>query len=191
MTTLFARLSIFATFTGLGLSGCAVTPLPNNAGVAIQHAEGGGVAIHSTVAEVSPPVVVRNRPGMSPIPYKDSTLDHPNVYFEETPQSRSVIAGSALHANLSGCSFIQRYRLGTNADFTSTTNMFKYRAAMLGAERIVFIHHSEIDVSEASNYLARHEIYLRSGTNYRNSRFLSVMIGDLYDCTCNADSCRR
>ena len=169
MKTLFARLSIFATFTGLGLSGCAVTPLPNNAGVAIQSAEG----------------------GMSPIPYKDSTLDHPNVHFEETPQSRSVIAGSALHANLSGCSFIQRYRLGTNADFTSTTNMFKYRAAMLGAERIVFIHHSEIDVSEASNYLARHEIYLRSGTNYRNSRFLSVMIGDLYDCPCNADSCKR
>jgi hypothetical protein len=69
--------------------------------------------------------VVEPHPGMSPIPYKDSTLDHPNVYFEETPQSRAVIAGSALHANLAGCSFIQRYRLGTNADFTSTNNMFK------------------------------------------------------------------
>lgn len=191
MNLLINRLAICASITGL-LTGCAVTPLPNNSGVAIQNTEGGGLAVHSTVAaEVSPPVVVRNHPGMSPIPYKDSTLDHPNVYFEETPQSRSVIAGSALHANLSGCSFIQRYRLGTNADFTSTTNMFKYRAAMLGAERIVFVHHSEIDVSEASNYLARHEIYLRSGSTYRNSRFLSVMIGDLYDCPCNSDSCKR
>lgn len=135
--------------------------------------------------------VVGPHPGMSPIPYKDSTLDHPNVYFEETPQSRAVIAGSVLHANLAGCSFIQRYRLGTNADFTSTTNMFKYRASMLGAERIVFVHHSEIDVSEASQVLRSNEIVLRSGTSFRNTRFLSVMIGDLYDCPCNNDSCRK
>jgi hypothetical protein len=135
--------------------------------------------------------VVEQRPGMSPIPYKDSTLDNPNVYFEETPQSRSVIAGSVLHANLAGCSFIQRYRLGTNADFTSTTNMFKYRAAMLGAERVVFVHHSEIDVSEASQVLRTNEIVLRSGTSFRSTRFLSVMIGDLYDCPCNNDSCKK
>lgn len=135
--------------------------------------------------------VVEHHPGMSPIPYKDSTLDHPNAYFEETPQSRAVIAGSALHANLAGCSFIQRYRLGTNADFTSTTNMFKYRASMLGAERIVFVHHSEIDVSEAGQVLRSNEIVLRSGTSFRSTRFLSVMIGDLYDCPCNNDSCRK
>jgi len=184
------RTSLVAASLSAMMIGCAVTPLSNNTGIAIQGTDGSGVAVHSTASEAIPRVVVSSHPGMSPIPYKDTTLDHPNVYFEETPQSRSVIAGSALHANLAGCSFIQRYRLGTNADFTSTTNMFKYRAAMLGAERVVFIHHSEIDVSEATNYLYRHEIHLRSGTNLRSSRFLSVMIGDLYDCPCNVNSCK-
>lgn len=126
---------------------------------------------------------IQTRPIMSPIPYKDSTLSNPNMYFEETPQSKQVIAGSAIKANLAGCSFIQRYRLGTNADFTSTANVFKYRAFMLGAERVVFVHHSEIDVSEASQMLRSNEIVLTSGTSFKNTRFLSVMIGDLYDCS--------
>lgn len=93
---------------------------------------------------------VHDAPSMSVRPYKDQTLQHPNVFFEETPQSRAVVAGSVLHANLAGCSFIQRYRLATNADFTATANMFKYRAHMMGAERVVFVHHSELDADRKS-----------------------------------------
>lgn len=133
---------------------------------------------------------VQDAPNMSIRPYKDQTLQHPNVFFEETPQSRSVIAGSVLHANLAGCSFIQRYRLATNADFTATANMFKYRAHMMGAERVVFIHHSELDASEASTPLGGYDVVMRTGTASRNPKYLSVMIGDLYDCPCNRDSCK-
>jgi len=133
---------------------------------------------------------VQETPTMSVRPYKDQTLQHPNVFFEETPQSRAVVAGSVLHANLSGCSFIQRYRLATNADFTATTNMFKYRAHMMGAERIVFLHHSELDASEGSSHLGGYDVVMRTGTASRNARYLSVMIGDLYDCPCTRDTCK-
>ena len=122
--------------------------------------------------------------------YRDQTLQHPSIFFEETPQSRAVIASSALQANLAGCSFIQRYRLATNADFTATTNMFRYRAHMMGAERVVFIHHSEVDTTEGFSNVGNYEVVFHSGTSYRNNRYLSVMIGDLYDCPCPRDTCK-
>lgn len=156
------------------LTGCAITPLPPSHEM---RSSSDGLSISPSA-------------GANPKSYRDSTLSHPNYYFQETPESRAVQAGSTLHANLAACSFIQRYKLATNADFTSTTNMFKYRAHLLGAERVVFVQHFEIDAREAYEHLARDQIFWAAGTQSERSNYLSVLIGDLYDCPCNRDSCR-
>lgn len=122
--------------------------------------------------------------------YRDATVSHPHHFFQETPESRAIIAGSTLHATLAACSFIQRYRVATNADFTSTMNMFKNRAHHMGAERVVFVQHFEVDPREAPKFVLDTQIvYAPSGMGTSNGH-LSVLIGDLYDCPCNRDSCR-
>lgn len=123
--------------------------------------------------------------------YRDATLSHPNHFFQETPESRAVIAGSTLHATMAACSFIQRYRVATNADFTSTMNMFKNRAFHMGAERIVFVQHFEVDPKEVAYYRLENELFLTSSAVGTSSGHLSVLVGDLYDCPCNKDSCRN
>ena len=51
--------------------------------------------------------------------YRDESFYAPPEYFKETPQSRSVNAGSRYFANANYCEFIRTYRLKTNVDFNS------------------------------------------------------------------------
>lgn len=133
---------------------------------------------------VPPHVVVGNN-----LNFSDTTVSQPNMQFQETTESKSIIVGSQVHATLAGCSYMQRYKVVTNADFLSTLNLFKYRAAKLGAERVVIVHHSEVDGSEFGLLKDTREIIIREGTTLEGARYFSTVIGDIYDCPCSYDTC--
>ena len=120
--------------------------------------------------------------------YRDATLIQPDILYQETPQSKSIIVGSQLYATVNSCSLIQRYRIRTNTDFTSALNLFKNRAHMMGGKWVTIVHHSELDNVENA-YVGNHEIFLREATDMGSARYLTTIVGDIYDCPCNINSC--
>jgi hypothetical protein len=121
--------------------------------------------------------------------YRDATLVQPDILYQETPQSRSVIVGSQVYATVNSCSLIKRYRIRTNTDFTSALNLFKNRAHMMGGKWVTVVHHSEVDNIENAYITGNQEIILREGTDMGSSRYLTTIVGDIYDCPCNINSC--
>jgi hypothetical protein len=121
--------------------------------------------------------------------YIDKTLTVPNKYFEESDLSKSIISGSSAAAKAANCTFMQRYKVSTNADFTSSLVMFKYRAASFGAERIVVVKHEEIDATESKIYIDDGDVILRSGTSLKGADYYTTIVGDLYDCSCVSNVC--
>jgi hypothetical protein len=120
--------------------------------------------------------------------YRDATLVQPDILYQETPQSKSVIVGSQVYATVNSCSLIQRYRIRTNTDFTSALNLFKNRAHMMGGKWVTIVHHSELDNVENA-FVGNHEIFLREATDMGSARYLTTIVGDIYDCPCNITSC--
>ena len=118
--------------------------------------------------------------------YVDTTLSSvptPPAYFSETPESKSVIMGSKRVAELAGCNMMQRYRIRTNVDFTASVNLYKYRAAMMGASRIAIITHQEVDANESKITVNDDDkIFLYAGTSMQGAKYHTTIIGDLYDC---------
>jgi hypothetical protein len=108
--------------------------------------------------------------------YKDTIVEVLPQFFQETPQSRAVTAGSKFYANANYCEFIRRYRLRTNADFNSAINLFKYRAYYMGAQRIVFV---ESDV--LTNTLGR-DVEMIIHPSLPKESATSIIVGDLYEC---------
>jgi hypothetical protein len=121
--------------------------------------------------------------------YRDATLIQSDILYQETPQSRSVIVGSQVYAIVNSCSLIKRYRIRTNTDFTSALNLFKNRAHMMGGKWVTVVHHSEVDTIENAYITANQEIVLREATDMGSSRYLTTIVGDIYDCPCNINSC--
>ena len=56
--------------------------------------------------------------------FKDHFLVVPPHFFQETAQSKAVIAGSKFYAQSNYCELIRRYTLKTNVDFNSDINLF-------------------------------------------------------------------
>jgi hypothetical protein len=147
------------------------------------------VASLSFVAILTGCTAVPLEDGSQPRNYRDQTITQPHMYFEETPQSKSVIVGSAQFAKANGCAFISRYRIRTNTDFTSSVNMFRYRANLMGAKWVTILQHGEVDRSEGAYQMADGGVVLREGKDMGSSRFFTTIVGDLYDCPCSATSC--
>lgn len=120
---------------------------------------------------------------------KDTTLLQPDVLYQETPQSKSIIVGSQVYATVNSCSLIQRYRVRTNSDFSSALNLFKNRAYLMGGKWITIVHHSETGIPANHQVTYQHDIMLREGTQLRHSPYLTTIVGDIYDCPCNINSC--
>ena len=115
--------------------------------------------------------------------YIDRTVAVPSLYFMETPESKSIHVGSSIFAQAAGCQFMQRYKVRTNATFTESLNLLKYRAAMMGAKRITVVKHEEVDANEGK--IVIHDdnvIYLQAGTSLAGAPFHSTIVADLYDC---------
>ena len=115
--------------------------------------------------------------------YIDKTVSVPNVYFMETPQSKSVIVGSSIFHQAAGCQFMQRYKVRTNATFSESLNLIKYRAAMMGAKRLSIVKHEEVDASEGRIAIYDDDVvYLQAGTSLQGAAFHTTISADLYDC---------
>lgn len=112
--------------------------------------------------------------------YKDQVLTVSPHYFQETPQSRSVIAGSKFYANANYCELIRRYKLKTNVDFNSALNLFKYRAYFMGASRIVIVNSDAQALRDQPDV----EVIFHPGLPNEASS-LSTVEGDLYECPTN------
>lgn len=52
--------------------------------------------------------------------FKDATVNVPAQQFEDNETARSALVGSAQLAKDSNCTFMQRYKITTNQNFTST-----------------------------------------------------------------------
>jgi hypothetical protein len=117
------------------------------------------------------------------------TLEQPDMYFQETPESKSVIIGAQVFATLAGCQFMQRYRVTTNSDFTSSLNLLKYRSSMMGASRITIIQHNQMDNYRDALVSNGSEIIVKQGTTLRGSNVYTSLVGDLYDCPCGVNVC--
>ena len=112
-----------------------------------------------------------------------SAVSVPNALFLETPQSKSVHVGSNLFAQAAGCQLMQRYKVRTTATFTESLNLFKYRAAMMGAKRIAIVKHEEVDMGEGRITIQDDDvIYVQAGTSLQGARYHTTITADLYDC---------
>ena len=126
---------------------------------------------------------------MDMVVYKDSTQVAPSYQFLETPESKSVIVGSYSYAMVNACQPIKRYRIRTNADFTGSMNLLKYRAALMGAKWVTVVNHQEIDRFESTYFTASDQIILKDGTELGSSRYFTSITADLLDCPCSVTSC--
>jgi hypothetical protein len=114
--------------------------------------------------------------------YIDKTVAIPNMYFMETPESKSILVGSSIFAQASGCQFMQRYKVRTNATFLESLNLLKYRSAMMGAKRLTIVKHEEVDANEGRISIYDDVVFLRAGTSLQGADFHSTIVADLYDC---------
>jgi len=120
--------------------------------------------------------------------FRDATVNVPAQQFEDNETARSVLVGSAQLAKDSNCTFMQRYKITTNQNFTSTVNLFKYRAALMGAERVAFVKHEELDAKE-EKFAKSDVLYVKEGSPLNGADYQTTLIGDLYDCTCPNCAC--
>ena len=134
-------------------------------------------------------IPLEGNPAYSNMVAKDATLMAPNYQYQETPQSKSIIVGSQVYAMTNSCTLIKRYRVVTNADFTGTLNLMKYRASLMGAKWLTIVSHRELDRYENSIQLSNDQVIYRDGVDIGSSRYLSTIIADLYDCPCNTNTC--
>ncbi len=130
-----------------------------------------------------------NPPIYTNVKARDTTLMAPDFQYQETPQSKSIIVGSQTYAITNSCQLIKRYRVVTNADFTGSLNLMKYRASLMGAKWITIVSHRELDRTENSIQLNNDQIIYRDGIDIGSARYLSALVADLYDCPCNINTC--
>jgi hypothetical protein len=120
---------------------------------------------------------VASAANVRPLEFKDQFLVVPPHFFQETAQSKSVIAGSKFYAQSNYCELIRRYKLKTNVDFNSAINLFKYRAHFMGASRVVFVDSDARTLQDKSEV----EMILHPGIP-KDDASLSLIVGDLYEC---------
>jgi len=124
-----------------------------------------------------------------PMTYRDSTVIVPAKQFEDNELSKQVIVGSAQNAKDSSCVFMQRYKVTTNQNFTSSLNLLKYRAALMGEERITIINHDELNAQEEKYTIRGQEVIVKEGTALNGADFQTTLVADLYDCSCPTCGC--
>jgi hypothetical protein len=121
--------------------------------------------------------------------YRDSTVVVPAKQFEDNEVSKHVIVGSAQTAKDSSCIFMQRYKVVTNQNFSSTINLMKYRAALMGAGRIAIVNHDELDAKEERYTIRGHDVVVKEGTALNGASYQTSLVADIFDCSCPTCGC--
>jgi hypothetical protein len=136
--------------------------------------------VHCVGCSTSPKVEskpVASTAQLRQLEFKDQFLVVPPHFFQETAQSKSVIAGSKFYAQSNYCELIRRYKLKTNVDFNSAINLFKYRAYFMGASRVVFVDSDARTLQDKSGV----EMIFHPGMP-KDDASVSLIVGDLYEC---------
>lgn len=109
------------------------------------------------------------------------TINVPKTLTRPTRFSQRVRMGSASRAEDFLCTFMTNYSVVLNADFDATLNVFKHRAARMGADWIAITKHSEVVAgTEAMN---QQTIYVVDGSSiFDEYSTLTKIEGDIYDC---------
>ena len=166
--------NILGRLTALGLlgfmvSGCAVVP-------------GRDLGSPVSLAEPSNTTQLESATQVNKVQLESATQIVPHSIYMETTEGKTVSVSSEVQAKLNGCTNMQRYRIRSNTDFLSTLHLFKYRAALMGAKRIVVIQHVEMDRKEFFASSDMHSTHTREGTTLENSSLFTSLTADLYDC---------
>lgn len=105
----------------------------------------------------------------------------PKNLTKPTESSKRIRMGSRARAEDFLCTHMSHYTLALNANFDSTLNVFKHRAARMGADWLYISKHSEVTArAEANN---NRPIFLVAGSTLSNEHeILTKIEGDLYDC---------
>ena len=121
-------------------------------------------------------------PPVKPKNFSDITIIQPAKNYLESAESKSVAVISQEQAAALKCSNMQRYKVRTNVDFTSTMHLLRYRSSLMGANKIAIIYHGELDDSEGAATADTTEVHIREGSTISGSKIHSTLVGDLYDC---------
>ena len=165
---ILGRLTVLGLL-GFMVSGCAVVP-------------GRDLGSPVSLAEPSNTTQLESETQMKKVQLESATQIVPHSIYMETTEGKTVSVSSEVQAKLNGCTNMQRYRIRSNTDFLSTLNLFKYRAALMGAKRIVVIQHVEMDRKEFFASSDMHSTHTREGTTLENSSLFTSLTADLYDC---------
>jgi hypothetical protein len=114
------------------------------------------------------------------------TISVPTIYVPRTLTrptrfSQSVRMGSASRAEDFLCRFMTHYSVALNADFDATLNVFKHRAARMGADWVAITKHSE--VVAGIEVMNQQPIYVIDDSSiFDEHSTLTKIEGDIYDC---------
>ena len=160
MQLVFRRPVMLLVVSVLYLGGCQVAPQTQNEN-RIGRSESGIAAGTGTIA----------------IP----TIQVPKTLTSPTRHSERIRMGSASRAEDFLCRFMSNYTLVLNANFDATLNVFKHRAARMGADWIAIIEHSEV-IAETEARENRPIYVLEDSTVLNKHDTLTKLQGALYDC---------
>ena len=188
--------NILGRLTALGLlgfmvSGCAVVP-GRDLGSPVSLAEPSNTTQPASATQVNKAQLesetqmkktqLESATQVNKVQLDSATQIVPHSIYMETTEGKAVSVSSEVQAKINGCTNMQRYRIRSNTDFLSTLNLFKYRAAVMGAKRIVVIQHVEMDRKEFFASSDMHSTHTREGTTLENSSLFTSLTADLYDC---------
>ena len=105
----------------------------------------------------------------------------PTFMTQPTAYSKRIRMGSSTRAEDFLCTLMTRYSVILNADFDATLNVFKHRAARMGADWVAIDEHSEVLAATAAR--DQQPIYLVDGSPLPTEKTTLTRIeGSLYDC---------
>ena len=80
------------------------------------------------------------------------------------------------------CAFLQKYRVNTSSDFTSSLDIFKGRAYSFGGNAVVVTFHSERDASKGSSFYNEFFANARKSLGFEGKDMASIIEGDVFMC---------
>jgi|GEM_PF-3353761 len=158
--TLRQSRSVWLITTALTLAGCQATTQ--------SHHENRPGQVHSAATTGTGTVAI-------------PTIKVPKTLTSPTRHSERIRMGSASRAEDFLCRFMSNYTLVLNADFDATLNVFKHRAARMGADWIAITGHSQVTAgTEAKGNRPIH--VLDDSTVLTEYDTLTKLQGAIFDC---------
>jgi len=80
------------------------------------------------------------------------------------------------------CSFLQKYRVTTTTDFTTSLDIFRGRAYSFGGNAVVITYHNERDAAKGSPLYNKFFANARKSLGFEEKEIVSIIEGDVFMC---------